>query len=245
MNRQSARNANPLQQYRSYNYDLLAIAAFTLINVLLVLFKSETYFLFSAYLPYWLVLFCAVTTGYLPVEDVTATMNSGAFVAAIVFALVAVAVYAVLWFFSRKTYIPLIVGAVLMGIDTVSMFVLTGFEVSMILDYIFHGVVLYCLIRGIMIGKQLKAQGVDLESAYAAPDPSDMAEVSAPSSSDSFYTPSATSAPTAPADNTDASADVREDNGAAVTDHAGENTSAAADARTAPTDIPGTDGHGR
>ena len=191
------------------------------------------------------MLFCAVTTGYLPVEDVTATMNSGAFVAAIAFALVAVAVYAVLWFFSRKTYIPLIIGAVLMGIDTVSMFVLTGFEVSMILDYIFHGVVLYCLIRGIMIGKQLKAQGVDLESAYAAPDPSDMAEASAPSSSDSFYTPSATSAPTAPADNTDASADVREDNGAAVTDHAGENTSAAADAGTAPTDIPGSDGHGR
>lgn len=185
MNRQTSAGSAPAQ-YRSYNLNLLLIAAFTLINVVLVLCKADTYFLFSAYLPYWLVAFFAITTGYFPVEDITTELlPSGVFVAAVVFALIIIAVYAILWFFSRKSYIPLVVGAVLMGVDTVAMFLLTGIDVSMLIDYIFHGVVLYCLIRGILIGRKLQEQGVDLSVAVSAP--------SADKANDSFYAPSVTS----------------------------------------------------
>jgi len=194
-------SGNALQQYRSYNYNLLAIAAFTLLNVLLVIFKSDSYFLFSAYLPYYLVLFGAVETGHLPVEGYVPSpaLPTGAFVATVVFALIIVAVYVALWYFSRKSYIPLIVGIVLMGIDTVAMFTLIGFDVSMLIDYLLHGAALFLLIRGAILGKQLSDQGFDLNNAYAAPDPSDYP----PDPNDNFYTAS-TSGPTAgtPADAT-------------------------------------------
>ena len=58
---------------------------------------------------------------------------------------------------SKKNNVGWLVAAlVLFAIDTVSMFLFMGIDVSMILDIVFHAWVIYYLIAGIVAHKKLK-----------------------------------------------------------------------------------------
>lgn len=123
----------------------LAMAC-TVINILLFLFGSETYLLFSIYLPY---------ISFDPFNDVTET----------VFASAVLVLYFLLTFFAKKRpglIIPLFISYLL---DTVylavtsAIMIMDGYAtpVTFLLDYLFHIWILVYMILGLVSLKKYKA----------------------------------------------------------------------------------------
>ena len=87
-------------KYRIARLNVMLMLAFTLINIVLLFAESDSFFLFSAMLPYLAVIFGSVIGG------------TGALVGGIAVAIVILGVYFVLWLFSKKKpdfMIPLLV----------------------------------------------------------------------------------------------------------------------------------------
>lgn len=144
-------------QYASARANLLLVVIFTLVNVALCLFGTDTYFLFSAIVPYFIAVVGAETCGLYPEEYYAemgmteADLLPNGFIA--VFAAIAIvilALYFVCWLLSKKHVAFMIAALVLFVIDTVAMFVLFVPGLDMILDYVFHAWVLVSLILGIV-----------------------------------------------------------------------------------------------
>ncbi|MBQ3013850.1 MAG: hypothetical protein IJD75_01765 [Clostridia bacterium] len=163
---QKQQNLSPRAQlennYRISRANLLAVVAFTLLNVILALFGGDVYLLFSASVPYYLVINAMALCGKLPAEyydfenyiyDFWGTEFLFAMTA---IAIVIIALFALFWLLSKRNMAFLIASLVLFGLDTVGMFVLFGFSSDMILDIVFHAWVIYYLILGIVAGVKLK-----------------------------------------------------------------------------------------
>ena len=151
------------RQVSSANYSLLAVVIFSLINVVMALFGSETYFLFSASVPHFIAFTGALYCGLLPDYYYTELGISQAELldpsALVVFGAIAigvVAIYFILWLVGRKKVGAMTASLVLFCIDTVIMFVLYGISLDMLLDVIFHGWVIVSLVMGISASKKLK-----------------------------------------------------------------------------------------
>lgn len=147
---------------RNTRNNILLILAFSLINIILLVANSNTYFLFSAYVPYALADFGMLLTGKYPAEiyetlGVTEFFNDTFLAVTLAIAAVVLISYAICWAFSKnKPAGCLIIALVLFGIDTVLMLLLSGIRLEMLVDYIFHGLIIVSFARGISAVKKLK-----------------------------------------------------------------------------------------
>ncbi len=144
-------------QYAVARGNFLLVVIFSLINVVLCLLGQDTYFLFSAIVPYFIASIGALWGGlYSPEYYADLEMTEADFlpvgfvIACAAVAVVIIATYFVCWLLSKKHVAFMIIPLVLFVIDTVAMPILFGFSLEWILDYVFHAWVLVSLIIGIV-----------------------------------------------------------------------------------------------
>ena len=166
-------------KYRTARYELLAVVIFTLVNVLMPVFGSQTYFLFSIYFPYELSITAAVLCMRFPeevyeaagvsMEDIWTSYGltfaemegvlNVIFAIVICVALAITGLYFLCFILSKKNHIWLVVGTVLFGIDTLML--LSNID---IISLVLHIIILVILIRGCKTGAELKR--AQAEAAY-------------------------------------------------------------------------------
>lgn len=144
------------RRYSSSCGSILLVVAFTLINGLLLIAKSNTYFLFTAWVPYLLLDVGMYLCGKYPAEYYEGNvadysfMNNGVFSFLIGAALLIVLLYLVCWYIAKKgKVVGIIGGLVLMLIDTGIMLVWCGINADMIMDIVFHAWMIFSMISGI------------------------------------------------------------------------------------------------
>ena len=167
-------------RYQSYRHELLFMVFCTVINAILLLTNSNVYFLFSAFIPHLLIDLGMFLCGKYPApvyEDLDGLqfMNDSFLVIMCVLAAIALSVYVLCWVFSKKRVGWLWAALVFVSIDTLALFLIGGFDRTMILDYLFHALFIYYLILGIITHRKLKnlpeedlvLEGVEFEEAPA------------------------------------------------------------------------------
>lgn len=135
-------------KYKNSRMNLLAVVAFTAVNVALALVGSGTYFLFSDYLAYLLSLYGRI---YYELAETGAYLVIGGAMAALV-----LVPYVLCFFLSKKRRGWMIAALVLFSIDMVILVLdsIAYFEVSILLDYVFHIWVIVSLAVGVKHGKE-------------------------------------------------------------------------------------------
>lgn len=144
-----------LSRWKGGSWAIFCVAAFSVVNVLMFLFGSDSYFLFTAYIPYFLgVLGVAFLKG---MWEYPVSPALGAFLLSITAVLVIL--YFVFWFFSKKKAGWLIAGTVFFALDTafVVLFgMISGDFVSLLVDILFHILALVEMILGVTAAVKLK-----------------------------------------------------------------------------------------
>lgn len=149
---------------KSARSTLLIAVAFTVLNMVLLLIGSNRYFLYSATIPYYLTFF-GYSFDYFTVGTYTLT--------GLTIAVVPVAVLTLSWYLSKKDHRWLTAATVVFCLDTaamVAMMLWTRDIGSSLLDIVFHGWVLYCLIRGVKAAGRLKAVPMAEPASDPAPE---------------------------------------------------------------------------
>ena len=150
-------------RYRTSRINLLFVVIFTVVNLLLLITNANSYFLFSAFVPYFITGLGMLYCGRFPAEYYTEELegmtflDDSFFVILLVISVVITLMYLLAWFMSSKNRAGwLIFALVFFGLDTIGMFLLNGIQVDSILDIVFHGWVIYYLILGITSHYKLK-----------------------------------------------------------------------------------------
>jgi hypothetical protein len=142
-----------VSQYRAARVNLLLALAFTLVNIILLFAGTDSYFLFSATIPYVLAI------NYVTIGAI-----------AVIAALLILVVYLLCYLFSKKSYGWMIAALVLFSLDTVFLlyfaFISAAFA-EFIIDIAFHVFVLVYLIQGVRYGRQYSAAEQALLAAAA------------------------------------------------------------------------------
>lgn len=159
-------------KYKRSRNNLLLVVVFTVINLILLISKSNTYFLFSAYIPYAFVDMGMLLCGIYPAEVYgeeflnTEFLDPSVFAIFIGIALVVVLLYLLSWIFSKKHKVGwLIFALVFFVIDTVAMLVLWGVQMDNIIDIVFHAWVIISLSMGISANLKLKKLPLEEETS--------------------------------------------------------------------------------
>ncbi|MBQ2863481.1 MAG: hypothetical protein IJE84_04825 [Clostridia bacterium] len=164
------------QKYNSARMNLLIVVAFTVINLILLVTNSDTYFLFSAFVAYFITVIGMVLCGRFPMEDYSDAsglqfvfLDDSVFVVLLVISIIITLFYFLAWLMSSKNRGGwLIFALVLFSIDTLAMLFLNGIiSVDTIIDVLFHVWVMYYLVVGISAYRKLKALGAQ-ETVFAA-----------------------------------------------------------------------------
>ena len=164
-NRQETQNVSGRQalemKYASARRDILIVLAFTIINIILLLVNANTYFLFSAYIPFMIADTAMFLCGKYPAEFYEGYaiefLGQGVFVVLLVIAAVILVMYLLSWFFSDKGRVGwMVFAAVLFGLDTLGMVLLGGLSLDYAFDILFHAWFLYSLISGVCAYYKLK-----------------------------------------------------------------------------------------
>lgn len=152
-----------VNKYQSARHNILLVVAFTLLNIILLVTNSNSYFLFSASIPYFVVDLGMLLCGKYPPEYYTGelagmeTLDDTFFVVTLVVAAVIMLLYLLSWIFCKKPRVGwMIFALVFFVIDTVGMLLLTGISTDAIMDVVFHGWVIVSLISGITAYFKLK-----------------------------------------------------------------------------------------
>ena len=155
-------------KYKNARTNLLIVVVFTVINILLLISQSDSYFLFSAYIPYALVSIGMLLCGMYPSEfygEEFLTMEFLSPSVFMIFAIIAViftALYFTSWIFSKNNKGGwLIFALAIFAIDTVGMFAFVGFELSGLIDIVFHVWVIISLVSGIKACSKIKKMPAD------------------------------------------------------------------------------------
>ena len=150
-------------KYKNARGNLLVVLAFTAINIVLLVTQSDTYFLFSAYIPYALVSVGMILCGMFPAEYYGEEFagvefySSSIFAVFLAVAIVIMALYLISWIFSKKKKVGwMIFALVLFAIDTAGMLIIEGIALDSIFDIAFHVWVIVSLIQGIKAYSKLK-----------------------------------------------------------------------------------------
>ena len=166
------------QRYASSRASLLIVVVFTLINCILAATGSDTYFLFSASIPYYLAFYGSLFCGLMPEAYYTPEngfdpsfefFDISALYVMLSIAVIITLVYGVFWFMSRKEkHGWLIAALVFFSVDTIGMIALFGFSMDMLLDVLMHAYVIISLISGITAIPKLKAARAEEEAILQA-----------------------------------------------------------------------------
>lgn len=147
-------------KYNSARANLIFVVAFTLINIILIFTESSSYFLFSLFIPYMLVLLGAGSTGNLPGVYVAPNeiLPDTVFYIMAAIAAAFLAVFVVGWFLSKKNKAGWLVAALVLAcIDTAIFLLMGGLSMDSLIDILFHIWVIVSLASGISAHKKLKA----------------------------------------------------------------------------------------
>ena len=149
-------------KYNSSIANLLLVVVFSAVNIVLLLVNADTYFLFSAFLPYFAVDYGMFLCGMYPEEyyydmpDTTFVDKSflGLYIAIAAAFLLA---YLLCWYLAKKKKIGAVILALVMFlIDTAAMLWLTGFVMDSIIDILMHIWVISYLVIGIVTYFKIK-----------------------------------------------------------------------------------------
>ena len=147
-------------QYKSGVSNLLLVVAFTVVNLVLLISNSNRYFLFSAYLPYFIADMGMYLCGRYPAEYYYGDeifYDNSYFIIMLAVAACILLVYVLCWFMAKKKKVGwLIFGLVFFCLDTVAFIVLNGLSSDGIGDIVFHVWVIVYLINGIRNFYKLK-----------------------------------------------------------------------------------------
>ena len=150
-------------KFTSSRYNLLLVVGMTVVNIVMLLLGGSSYFLFSATIPYSLVIDGVYLTGRLPEEYYTdwpaniPFYDTSYLAVMIAIAAVVILVYLACFFFSKKFKAGwMIAAAVLFVLDTLYMLFFYGVGVDSLMDILLHAWVLYYLISGAVYGIKLK-----------------------------------------------------------------------------------------
>ena len=147
-------------KYNSARANLIFVVAFTLINIILLFTESSSYFLFSLFIPYMLVLLGASFTGNLPGVYVAPNeiLPDTVFYIMAAIAAAFLAVFVVGWILSKKNKAGWLVAALVLAcIDTAIFLLMGGLSMDSLIDILFHIWVIVSLAGGISAHKKLKA----------------------------------------------------------------------------------------
>ncbi len=164
-------------KYKNSISNLILIIAFSVINVVLLVTNSDTYFLFSAFIPYCLadygMYFCGMYPEeyYYDMQDMEFADKS-LFAVALAIAVAILLIYLLCWFLAKKKKIAGPIAALVMFvIDTVAMVVVAGISTDLIIDYVFHAWIIFSLANSIIIYNKLKKlPEEEIESEWAEED---------------------------------------------------------------------------
>lgn len=144
-------------KYYSARHNILLVLAFTLVNIILLVTNSNTYFLFSASIPYFIVDLAMLLCGKYPAEYYAGELagmeilNDTFFIVALVVAAVIMLLYLLSWIFSKKPRVGwMIFALVFFVIDTLGMLYLMDISTDALIDIVFHGWVIVSLTNGII-----------------------------------------------------------------------------------------------
>lgn len=159
-------------RYNSSINNILLVVGFSVINIILLVTNANTYFLFSAFIPYFAVdygmYFCGIYPEeyYYDVPDMVFEDKSVLWIA-IAVAAVSLLIYLLCWFLAKKKKVGAVIFAlVLFLIDTVVMLWLTGFSMDSIFDIVIHiWVISYLVIAIVTYFKMKKLPEEDADTA--------------------------------------------------------------------------------
>ena len=175
----TTQNQNParaalLNKYVSARSSLLIVVICTAVNMVMAILGNDSYFVFSAYVPYQLTFFGSLLCGKMPEywyegEEGYQVVSDGALLIGLAaLAAVILCVYLVLWILTKKLSKPLMITSlVLFSIDTGLMFLLNGLSTDLLLDYLLHAYVIYSLANGIIAVSKINAlpeEPIEVES---------------------------------------------------------------------------------
>lgn len=150
-------------RFHSARRSLLMITVFTVVNLVLLLTNSNSYFVFSAFIPYFLTGTGMMLCGRFPAEYYGEEFLTLEFLppvflkVMIAVSVVIVTLYLAAWFFSKKRKIGwLIFAFIAFALDTIVMFLLSENLASSILDIVFHAWVLFDICVAINVAGKIK-----------------------------------------------------------------------------------------
>ena len=152
-------NFSPIERainnFRAAKGDLLFIIIATVVNLVLLFIGSGNYFLFSASIPYYLCVYGLLFTGRLPEEYYTGDFAGMPVVddtwlyIMVALAFIVLALYVLCFFMLKKpNKVWFIIALVAFSVDSVALLLLTDLSAA-ILDVVFHGLIIFYLIRGL------------------------------------------------------------------------------------------------
>lgn len=164
-----------LNRINSGRHTLLLILIMTVVNLLLLLLNSDTYFLFSASIPYYLTLFGMVFDEMLgsihPIGLLT--------IIALVISAVILGLYLLCWILGKKRRGWLIAALIFFSVDTVGLIVLSLLveDYSGIVDLVIHVFAVISIASGVRAYSKLKTCPINDPAAQLSVD-----QASAPAS---------------------------------------------------------------
>ncbi len=140
-------------KYQVARSNLLLVVVLTTLNILLGALNANTYLLFSASIPHFIVEFASVAVIAPEEVGLTAPIENAAsfMIVAAVIAAVLTIPYLLCWIFSKKHYGWMIAALVFFSLDTLCLFLLFDF-IYMIPDILIHAWVLVYLVMGVKNG---------------------------------------------------------------------------------------------
>ena len=150
-------------KYSSACGNILLVVVLTVINIVLLVTNSNTYFLFSAYIPFALVDIGMYLCGMYPSEVYAEEFTGVEFLPqsfltiTLCIAAVILILYVISWVFSKKQKRGwMIFALVFFSIDTLAMVGLNGIVMEAIIDYVIHAWVIVSLVNGLVSCSKLK-----------------------------------------------------------------------------------------
>lgn len=143
-------------KYKSSRGNLLIVVLLTVVNMVMLLANAGSYFLFSAFIPYYMTLIGMDLCGKMPAEYYGEYYGQFEFwdqsflISMIVIAVFILLLYLLSWFLSKNHKVGwLIFSLVFFSVDTLCMILLLENPAGSILDILLHVLVIYYLISGI------------------------------------------------------------------------------------------------
>lgn len=151
------------QKYNSARRSILMVVIFTVVNLVLLVLNSNSYFVFSAFIPYFLTGLGMILCGRMPMEyygDEFLEIEffpPGFLTAMLAISVVIIALYLACWLFSKELRGGwLICAFVVFALDTITMFLLLDDFASYIIDILFHAWVLFDIGKALNVAGRIK-----------------------------------------------------------------------------------------